>query len=104
VEAARRQASSTDRLPFAEFVLFVVSIDPGPDRGQINRGDVSAMRNVFAWLLITLGLVLAVGGAGMIVVAFMLRQPDVSLAGVGWTVLGAILAFAGFRLRAVASK
>jgi hypothetical protein len=87
-----------------KFVLFVVPIGLGRNSGQINRGDVSAMRNIFAWLLIILGLVLAVGGAGMIVIALMTRQPEVSLAGVGWTVLGAILTFAGFRLRVVSSK
>jgi hypothetical protein len=38
---------------------------------QTDSGDGSAMRNVFAWLLIVLGLMLAVGGAGMIVIGFL---------------------------------
>ena len=59
------------------------------------------MRNVFAWVLIVLGLTLAVGGAGMIVIGWLSNSADVSLAGGGWTVLGAILTFAGFRLRVV---
>jgi hypothetical protein len=62
------------------------------------------MRNIFAWILIVLGLVLAVGGAGMIVIGLISRYADVSLAGGGWTVFGAILTVAGFRLRVVPAK
>jgi hypothetical protein len=62
------------------------------------------MRNIFAWLLILLGLMLAVGGAGMIVIGFLTKHPDVSLAGAGWTVFGSLLTFAGFRLRIVRSR
>jgi hypothetical protein len=62
------------------------------------------MRNLFAWLLIASGLVLAVGGAGMIVIGLLTNHLDVSLAGAGWTVLGAIFAFAGFWLRSGSSK
>jgi hypothetical protein len=59
------------------------------------------MRNVFAWVLIVLGLILAVGGLGMIVVALMSNAMDVALAGGVWTVLGAIITFVGFRIRVV---
>jgi hypothetical protein len=59
------------------------------------------MRNLFAWVLIVLGLILAVGGAGMIVVALMSSATDVALAGGVWTVLGAIMTFVGFRIRVV---
>jgi hypothetical protein len=59
------------------------------------------MRNIFAWLLIILGLMFAVGGAGMVVVGLMTGATDVALAGAGWTVLGLIMTFAGFRIRVV---
>jgi hypothetical protein len=62
------------------------------------------MRSLFAWLLIVVGLMLAIGGAGMILMGFLTNHLDVSLAGAGWTVLGAILTFAGFRLRIVPSQ
>jgi hypothetical protein len=62
------------------------------------------MRNVIAWLLIVLGLMLAVGGAGMIVMGFLTNHLDVSLAGAGWTVFGAFLTWAGFRIRIVRAK
>jgi hypothetical protein len=62
------------------------------------------MRSLFAWLLIVVGLMLAVGGAGMILMGFLTNHLDVSLAGAGWTAFGAILTFGGFRLRIVPSK
>ena len=41
------------------------------------------MRDVFGWLLIAMGLILAVGGAGMIVIGFPTNPLEVSLAGAG---------------------
>jgi hypothetical protein len=62
------------------------------------------MRNFIAWLLIVFGLILAVGGAGMILIGFLSTHLDVSLAGAGWTVFGALLTWGGFRLRIVRTK
>jgi hypothetical protein len=70
----------------------------------INLGDISPMRNIIAWLLIVLGLIAAIGGAGMIVIGLMTRHSDVALAGSGWTVVGAMLTFGGVRLRMVPTK
>jgi len=62
------------------------------------------MRNTIAWVLIVVGLMLAVGGAGMIVIGLVVQFTNVSLAGAGWAVGGAILTIAGFRLRIVPAK
>jgi hypothetical protein len=62
------------------------------------------MRNLFAWVMIVLGLMLAVGGAGMIVVGLISTDAKgVAAAGGAWTFLGLILTFVGFRLRVVPS-
>ncbi len=62
------------------------------------------MRNIFAWVLIVLGLMLAVGGAGMIVVGLISSAMDVAGAGAGWIVLGLILTVVGFWLRVPDSR
>ena len=62
------------------------------------------MRRIFGWILVVLGLMWAVGGGGMIIIGLLTNHADVSLAGGGWAVLGAILTFAGFRLRVVRFK
>jgi hypothetical protein len=62
------------------------------------------MRNLIAWILIVVGLILAVGGCGMIVVGLLGADTTVSLAGVGWGVVGAIVTFPGFRLRTARAK
>jgi hypothetical protein len=41
------------------------------------------MRNVFGWLLIAMGLILAVGGAGMIVIGFLTNPLKLSPAVAG---------------------
>jgi hypothetical protein len=62
------------------------------------------MRNVIAWVLIIVGLILGVGGAGMIVIGLLSQATGVSAAGLGWAVVGGILTFPGFRLRTVSAK
>jgi len=62
------------------------------------------MRNIIAWILIVVGLMLALGGAGMIVIGLMVQFANVFIAGAGWAVVGVILTFAGFRLRIVPAK
>jgi hypothetical protein len=62
------------------------------------------MRNLIAWILIVVGLVLLVGGFGMIIVGLLGMDTSVSLAGVGWGVVGAIATIPGFRLRSAQAK
>jgi hypothetical protein len=57
------------------------------------------MRNILAWVLIVLGLMAAIGGAGMIVVGLIANATDVALVGGVWTVVGLIPTLVGFRLR-----
>jgi hypothetical protein len=88
------QSHRTDRLPHLS----------GEMRDHKKPRATSTMRNIFAWILVVLGLMLAVSGVGMIIIGLLTNHADVSLAGGVWAVLGAVLTFAGFRLRVVRFK